>query len=68
MARRRPDIGATLALAWICTAIGLTVVIGPHLGLRGWGWLGMHHLLCLVGSSHELWRARKRRSKREAAP
>lgn len=64
---RHIDIGATVALTWIAVAIGLTVVIGPDLGLRGWIWLGGHHLLCAVGTSHELWRARKRRQVREAA-
>ncbi len=58
------DKGAVAALTWAAVAIGLTVVIGPQLGLRGWAWLGLHHLLCLVGVSHELWKARKRAAAR----
>ncbi|MCK6504060.1 hypothetical protein L6R53_11770 [Myxococcota bacterium] len=64
--RTRIDLGETAALTWIAIAVGLTVVIGPSLGLRGWAWLGLHHALCLVGTSHELWRARKRRAARQA--
>ncbi|MFZ5479424.1 MAG: hypothetical protein ACOZNI_21850 [Myxococcota bacterium] len=55
---RRVDIGRVVALAWIVIAIGLTVLVGPHLGLRGWAWLGAHHVLCAVGAGHELWRKR----------
>ena len=57
---RRFDLGRTLALAWIATAVGLTVVLGPRLGLRGWAWLLVHHLACAVGAGHELVRARRR--------
>jgi len=52
------DLGRVIAIAWILVAIGLTLVIGPELGWRGWIWLGIHHLLCAVGTSHELWRKR----------
>lgn len=55
---RRPDIGRTVALVWIVVALGLTVLIGPKLGLRGWAWLGLHNLLCVLGAGHELWRKR----------
>lgn len=44
-----------LAAAWLLTAAGLTVLIGPSLGWRGWIWLGTHDLLCLVGAGWELW-------------
>jgi hypothetical protein len=57
---RRVDIGRVVALAWIVVAIGLTVGIGPHLGLRGWAWLGAHHVLCAVGAGHELLKSRNR--------
>lgn len=60
MARRRVDPGTVIALAWATTALGLTVMFGPMLGLRGWLWLGVHHLLCAVGVTHELLRARRR--------
>ncbi len=59
-ARRPVDLGAIAALTWLCIAVGITLVFGPELGKRGWMWLGAHHLLCIVGSSHELWRSHKR--------
>ncbi len=55
------DLGVIVAFAWIFTAVGLTVLFGPSLGLRGWGWLAVHHLLCVAGSAHELRRGWKRR-------
>jgi len=64
---RRVDLGAVVAMAWLLIAVGVTAVIGPRLGLRGWAWLGLHHVLCVAGATHELWRARRRRLKREAA-
>lgn len=68
MSRPRPpmDLGRTAAVAWIIVAVAVTVIIGPNLGLRGWAWLSVHHLLCAVGASHELWRAHKRRLAWEA--
>ncbi len=44
-----------LAAAWIVTAVGLAILVGPYLGWRGWIWLGLHELLCLVGAGWELW-------------
>lgn len=58
--RRSIDIGAIVALSWLMAAMGVTVLLGPQLGLRGWIWLGLHHVLCLVGSVHELRRAARR--------
>ncbi len=55
------DLGVIVAFAWLFTAIGITVLIGPDLGLRGWGWLLGHHLLCAAGCAHELRRGWKRR-------
>ncbi len=46
--------GRVVALAWIVVAVGLTVVIGPELGWRGWMWLGAHHVICMVGVGYEL--------------
>jgi hypothetical protein len=54
----RLDPGRTVAITWIVVAIGLTVLIGPELGWRGWMWLGAHNALCAVGAGHELWRKR----------
>jgi hypothetical protein len=61
-ARRRVDPGLVVAMAWPLAAVGLTVALGPALGLRGWVWLGAHHLLCAVGCAHELRRAKARRA------
>ena len=55
---RRIDIGRTVALVWIVVAVGLTVLVGPSLGIRGWMWLGVHNLLCTIGAGHELYRKR----------
>ncbi|MES2644917.1 MAG: hypothetical protein V4850_35855 [Myxococcota bacterium] len=56
----RFDLGRAVAVTWIIVALGLTITIGPQLGLRGWMWLGAHHVLCAVGAGHELWRKRGR--------
>ncbi|MCB9743740.1 MAG: hypothetical protein H6741_15005 [Alphaproteobacteria bacterium] len=60
-ARRPMDPGVIVAIAWLGVALGLTLVLGPRLGLRGWLWLGLHHALCLVGCAHELVRGWRRR-------
>lgn len=66
MARDTPrvDFGALAALTWLAFAVLVTVVFGPLLGLRGWAWLGLHHLLCVVGCTHELRRAQQRKAAR----
>ena len=64
--RARIDLWVVLAFAWLGVALGLTLVFGPRLGLRGWVWLGLHHLLCLVGVTHELRRGWRRRQARLA--
>lgn len=56
------DLGVIVAFTWLFTALGLTALFGPLLGLRGWCWLAAHHLLCAAGASHEIsrgWRRRK---------
>ena len=60
MARRRVDLGTVIALAWAAVAVTVTILFGPMLGARGWLWLGLHHLLCAAGVTHELIRARQR--------
>jgi hypothetical protein len=55
------DLGVIVAFAWLFTAVGLSVVFGGTIGLRGWAWLLAHHLLCLAGCSHEIRRGWKRR-------
>lgn len=44
-----------IAVAWIVVAIGLTVLVAPQLGWRGWMWMGVHHALCAFGVTWELW-------------
>lgn len=58
-----------VAVTWLLIVIGGTLVFGPYLGLRGWIWLGLHDLLCLVGVSWEARQAWKRYQIRlESAP
>lgn len=60
-AKKRVDVGFVVALAWLTSAGVVTVIWGGGLGLRGWIWLGLHHVLCVAGCSHELRRAWARR-------
>ncbi len=53
-ARPRFRLGPCVALAWILIAVGMTVVLGPMMGLRGWMWLFVHHILCGIGAGWEL--------------
>lgn len=56
------DLGVIIALVWLMVAVSVTVLYGPQLGLRGWLWLGFHHALCVLGTTHELrrvWRQRR---------
>lgn len=59
----RPRVSTVVALAWVAVAVGLTVFLAPQMGLRGWMWLGVHHVLCAAGAGWELrldylrWRA-----------
>lgn len=62
MAARRLDGGVIVAIAWATVAVVMTALIGGQLGLRGWIWLGLQHVLCAAGVTHELrrgWRRRK---------
>jgi hypothetical protein len=54
VSRPRFRLGPTIALAWIFAAIGMTVMLAPLMGLRGWMWLAVHHLLCAIGAGWEL--------------
>lgn len=60
---RKLDPWLVVALTWLFSAISITLVFGPLLGLRGWFWLGMHHLLCAAGTTHEIRRAWHRRQR-----
>ena len=66
-AKREFDVGAILAVTWVIVALGLTVVFAPQLGIRGLSWLAAHHLLCIVGVSHEYTRYRKRQALRASS-
>jgi hypothetical protein len=65
--RRRTDLGVIVALSWLFIAIGVTAVFGGSLGLRGLIWLSLHHVVCVVAVTHEMWRGWKRRKARLAA-
>ena len=56
----RLDLGVALAFGWLLFALIATVWWGPQLGLRGLAWMAIHHVLCLVGCSHELRRGWRR--------
>lgn len=58
--RRRVDVGFVVAVAWLSVAVVGTVLWGRALGIRGWLWVGLHHVLCVVGCTHELRRAWQR--------
>ena len=61
---RRLDYGVGFAIGWLIFAVIVSIGLGPQLGLRGWAWLGVHHVICLIGCTHELRRGwRRRRSK-----
>ena len=62
--RKAFDVGAILAVTWVLVAVGVTVVFVPQLGIRGLGWMAAHHLLCIVGVTHEYTRYRKREDAR----
>lgn len=57
---KRTDISAIIAVTWALTAIIMTVILYDKLGARGWLWLSVHHLFCLIGVSHE-WRKHQKR-------
>lgn len=63
---KKVDVGVIIAVAWLATALWVTLFLGPRLGLRGWLLLGIHHVICIPGCTHELWRGWKRRKKRLA--
>jgi hypothetical protein len=58
------DIGVIIALTWAMIAIAVTALYWENLGLRGWIWLGVHHVACGIGCAHELWRGRQRHKAR----
>ena len=57
--RARFVLARALAAGWLIASVGVTLLIGPELGLRGWMWLGLQDVLCVVGCVHELWTKRK---------
>ena len=63
---RRVDVGLVVALSWLLCAIAATVLLAPTLGLRGIAWMALHHVLCVVGCTHELRRAWVRRRQRRS--
>ena len=57
---RRLDLGVALAFGWLLFALIASVWWGPQFGLRGLVWMAIHHVLCLVGCTHELRRGWRR--------
>ena len=54
------DIFAVIAISWLIIAIILTIFSFGKLGARGWLWLGIHNIFCIIGVSHEWFRHQKR--------
>lgn len=48
-----------LGLAWVLVAIGMTIFMAPHLGLRGWAWLCLHHVLMISTLAAQAWQSRR---------
>ena len=48
------NIKATIALTWILFSIIITFVICSDLGARGWMFLLIHHVFCVIGAGSEL--------------
>ena len=61
----RVEVGVVLAFSWALVAVTITLLLGSRLGLRGWVWLGLHHVLCAVGVSHQLHHAWLRRKEKK---
>ena len=57
---KRMDIPAIIAVSWGLSAVLMTILLYDKLGARGWLWMGVHHIFCLVGVSHELRQYQKR--------
>ena len=57
---KRLDLGVSFAFGWLLFAVIMSAWYGPKLGLRGFAWMGLHHVLCLVGCTHELRRGWRR--------
>ena len=57
------DLGFVVAIAWLICAVVGTLLWGSKLGLRGTIWLAVHHVLCVVGCTHEIRRAWYRRKR-----
>ena len=61
------DIQAIIAVTWVISSFILTLLLFNTLGARGWVWLGIHHILCTIGCSHEYLRYQKRQVLRRKA-
>ena len=48
------NIKATIALTWILFSIIITFLISRDLGVRGWMFLLIHHVFCIIGAGSEL--------------
>ena len=57
------DLLAILAVSWALASIGITVLLFEDLGSRGWLWLGIHHIFCIIGCTHEYFRYQKRQDR-----
>lgn len=53
--RAKPRPAKVLAAGWLIAAVGLTALVAPILGWRGWLWFGVFDVLSLLGAGWELW-------------
>ena len=60
------DIQAILAVGWFLSSLAITILLLDKLGGRGWIWLCLNHLLCIIGCSHEYRRYRQREQVRRS--
>ena len=57
---KRLNISSIIAVTWALIAVSITFFLFDKLGARGWLWLSIHHIFCIIGVSHEWIKHQKR--------
>lgn len=60
------DLQAIIAVTWFLVAMTITFLLGPKIGGRGWLWLGIHHIFCVIGCGTEYVRYQRRQERRNS--